>query len=88
MGFLGLDIRDSLENARKEVVRNGWGFPMAVDRDGFVGNLYGIGVGPTTVFAYPGGIAMSTAFGELDQQALTKRVRRLLSSSRERGLLP
>jgi hypothetical protein len=61
---------------------------MAVDRDGAVSGLYGIGVGPTTVFAYPGGKAMGTAFGELDRQELTQRVRRLLRSSRRLGLLP
>ena len=43
---------------------------MAVDRDGAVSGLYGVGVGPTTFFAYPGGIAMGTAFGELDEQEL------------------
>lgn len=86
--FVGLDIADSLENARREVTRHGWRFPMAVDRDGAVSALYGVGVGPTTFFAYPGGIAMDTAFGELDQQALTKRVRRLLRSARKRDLLP
>jgi thiol-disulfide isomerase/thioredoxin len=85
--FIGLDIADSLENARREVIKHGWRFPMAVDRDGAVSGLYGVGVGPTTFFAYPGGIAMGTAFGELDEQALTKRVQRLLASARKRGLL-
>jgi thiol-disulfide isomerase/thioredoxin len=88
VAFIGLDIADSLENARREVIEHGWKFPMALDRDGAVSGLYGIGVGPTTVFAYPGGKAMSTAFGELDRQALTQRVRRLLRSSRRLGLLP
>jgi thiol-disulfide isomerase/thioredoxin len=88
VAFIGLDIADSLENARREVLERGWGFPMAVDRDGAVSALYGVGVGPTTFFAYPGGTAMDTAFGELDRNELATRVRRLLRSSRERGLLP
>ena len=46
--FVGLDIADSLDEARKAVQENGWGFPMAVDRDGAVGVLYRVGVGPTT----------------------------------------
>jgi thiol-disulfide isomerase/thioredoxin len=87
VAFIGLDIADSLENARREVIEHGWRFPMAVDRDGAVSGLYGIGVGPTTFFAYPGGTAMDTAFGELDRQELTTRVRRLLRSSQKRGLL-
>ena len=88
VAFIGLDIADSLDNARKEVIEHGWRFPMAVDRDGAVSGLYGIGVGPTTFFAYPGGTAMDTAFGELDRQELTTRVRRLIRSSQKRGLLP
>jgi thiol-disulfide isomerase/thioredoxin len=88
VAFIGLDIRDSLENARREVLEHGWGFPMAVDRDGAVSALYGVGVGPMILFAYPGGTAMDTAFGELDHKELTTRVRRLLRSSRKRGLLP
>jgi peroxiredoxin len=86
--FVGLDIADSLENARKEVIDHGWRFPMAVDRDGAVSGLYGVGVGPTSFFAYPGGIAMETVFGELDRQELEVRLRRLLRSSRRLALLP
>jgi hypothetical protein len=88
VAFIGLDIADSLDNARKEVLEHGWRFPMAVDRDGAVSGLYGIGVGPTTFFAYPGGTAMDTAFGELDREELATRVRRLIRSSQKRGLLP
>jgi hypothetical protein len=87
VAFIGLDIADSKKNARREVLDNGWGFPMALDRDGAVSGLYRIGVGPTTFFAYPGGVAMETAFGELDERELAARVRRLVDSSRRRGLL-
>jgi peroxiredoxin len=86
--FLGLDIADSLGHARREVLENGWRFPMALDRDGAVSALYGIGVGPTTVFAYPGGLTMRTVFGELDADELTTRIERLLRSARRLGLLP
>jgi thiol-disulfide isomerase/thioredoxin len=88
VAFIGLDIRDSIENARREVLEHRWRFPMAVDRDGAVAGLYGVGVGPTTFFAYPGGIAMESQLGELDRQELTTHVRRLIRSSRKRGLLP
>jgi hypothetical protein len=87
VAFIGLDIRDSKSNARREVLRNGWRFPMALDRDGAVGGLYRVGGGPTTFFAYPGGISMTTEFGELDRRELETAVRRLLRSSRRRGLV-
>ena len=84
VGFVGLDVRDSKEDARKAVIENGWGFPMAVDRDGAVGVLYSVGVGPTTFFAYPDGILAAKALGELTEEELVSRVRRLERSSRKR----
>ena len=84
VAFVGLDIRDSKEEARDAVRDNGWGFPMAVDRDGAVGLLYSVGVGPTTFFAYRGGVLASKALGELSEEELIDRVRRLERTSRER----
>lgn len=82
--FIGVDVVDSKENARKEVVENGWRFPMAFDRDGAVSQIYGIGGGPTLVFAYPGGITMKVQLGDLDERELERQTRRLLSASRAR----
>lgn len=88
VAFIGLDIADSRSNAAREVRDHGWHFPMAVDPDGAVSALYRIAVGPLSFFAYPGGTAMGTAVGELDERELTARVNRLVNSSRRRGLLP
>jgi peroxiredoxin len=85
VGFVGLDTRDSESKARKAVLDHGWGFPMAVDRDGAVGTLYGVKVGPTTYFAYPGGVLMDSALGELTEQELVSRVRRLIRVSAKRA---
>jgi hypothetical protein len=82
--FIGLDVRDSKENARKEVLEHGWRFPMAYDRDGAVSQIYGIGGGPTLIFAYPGGITTDVHLGDLDDRELERRARRLLSESRRR----
>jgi hypothetical protein len=88
VGFVGLDVAGSKADARRRVLANGWRFPMAVDRDGAVSGLYRVGVGPMTFFAYPGGITMSTAFGELDERALVARVGRLVAASRRLELFP
>jgi hypothetical protein len=85
VAFVGLDIRASLKEARAAVVEHRWGFPMAVDRDGAVGLLYSVGVGPTTFFAYRGGVLAGKALGELTEEELTERVRRLVRTSRKRG---
>jgi hypothetical protein len=84
VAFLGLDIKDSLTNAGNEVRKHGWGFPMALDRDGAVSGLYGVVVGPTAFFVYPHGILMGKAYGELDQAALTRKVEALVQASRRR----
>ena len=84
VNFVGLDLRNSKDEARKAVQENGWGFPMAVDRDGAVGVLYSVGVGPTTFFAYRGGVLASKALGELSEEELIDRVRRLERTSRRR----
>jgi peroxiredoxin len=81
VGFVGLDIKDSLENAGKEVREHGWGFPMALDRDGAVSGLYGVRGGPTIFFAYPRGIMMVKVLGELDRQQLASRVEALVKVS-------
>jgi hypothetical protein len=88
VAFLGLDIADSVKSARRRVREHGWRFPMAVDPDGAVSGLYRIGGGPISFFAYPGGIAMETAFGELDEHELVTRVRQLLRAAERRGLWP
>jgi cytochrome c-type biogenesis protein len=85
VAFVGVDVRDSQDKARSIVTENGWRFPIGVDRDGAVGALYGVGVGPTTFFAYTGGVLAETAIGELDQRELEKRVRRLVRVSRRRA---
>jgi hypothetical protein len=57
---------------------------MAFDRDGAVSQVYGIGGGPTLVFAYPDGITMKVQLGDLDDRELEREARRLLSASRAR----
>ena len=84
VAFVGVDIRNSLEEARNSVQENGWGFPMAVDRDGAVGLLYSVGVGPTTFFAYRGGVLAAKTLGELSEEELVERVGRLERASRKR----
>ena len=84
VNFVGLDIRNSKDEARKAVEEHGWNFPMAFDRDGAVGVLYSVGVGPTTFFAYRGGVLANKALGELTEEELIDRIRRLERTSRKR----
>lgn len=73
-------------NDREEVGdivrRRGWTMPVAVDEDGAVVNLYGVGVCPTTVFSTPGGVVGRVELGNLTEDQLRARIRALLKRSR------
>jgi hypothetical protein len=62
--------------------RRRWTEPVAVDEDGAVVNLYGVGVCPTTVFSLRGGRVFRTALGNLTEDQLRSRVRQLLRRQR------
>jgi hypothetical protein len=57
------------------VRQRGWTFPVAVDRDLSVFNLYRVAVCPTTVFAFRGGKVESTAIHPLSQAQVSARLR-------------
>jgi peroxiredoxin len=90
VAFVGLDVRDSLDKARRTVLEHGWTFPMALDRDGAVSALYGVVVGPTTFFIYPrdrpdrAGVLREVVRHELTEAALGAHIAALERASRER----
>lgn len=57
------------------VKRHGWTFPVAVDRDLSVFNLYRVAVCPTTVFAFRGGKVEHTSIRPLDQAQVVAGLR-------------
>jgi len=59
--------------------RRRWRQPVAVDRDGALVNIYGVGICPVTVFAAAGGRVVDTALGNLTEQQLRARTERLLA---------
>jgi hypothetical protein len=72
-------------NSRAEAAqiarRRGWRQPVAVDADGAVVNLYGVGVCPVTVFAAAGGKVVETALGNLTESQLRSKTGRLVQGS-------
>lgn len=67
------------------VRRRGWRFPVAVDRDLAVFNLYRIGFCPTTVFSYRGGEVREARVKEaVSDGELRAAVRSLVRSQRAR----
>jgi len=56
---------------------HGWTFPVGVDHDGAVVNLYAIGVCPSTVFSGADGKVVETKLGNLDDRDLAEGIARI-----------
>lgn len=67
------------EELRRLAASRGWRQPVAIDEDGAVANLYGVGGCPTTVFARPGGRVMQTKLGNLTESELRSIAAQLAS---------
>ena len=72
--FFSRKERDEL---RRLVEGRRWTQPVAIDEDGAVANIYGVGGCPTTVFVRPGGKVAETALGNLTEAELLRKARRL-----------
>jgi peroxiredoxin len=76
VNFVGVIIRQKKADAAKLVRTHHWGFPVVLDRDGQVSNIYGIGGCPTTIFARKGGRVRATRLGNLSEAQLRAEVKR------------
>jgi hypothetical protein len=70
--------RKERDEVRRLVEARRWRQPVAVDQDGAVANLYGVGGCPTTVFARAGGKVVDTKLGNLTEEQLRRRAERLV----------
>jgi hypothetical protein len=75
--FVTVVSGDTKEEAKNLARVRRWHEPVAVDEDGSLVNLYGVGVCPITVFARDG-VVRSTIVGNLTEAELRRRARRLL----------
>jgi hypothetical protein len=66
------------DQVRRLVEERRWRQPVAIDTDGLVANLYGVGGCPTTVFARSGGRVVTTKLGNLTEEELRRRAQRLV----------
>jgi hypothetical protein len=74
--FVTVVSGDSREETEGLARQRGWRQPVAVDEDGSVVNLYGIGICPFTVFA-EGGRVRANRLGNLTEEQLRRRAERL-----------
>jgi len=75
--FVTVVSGDSQSETRNLAIARRWHEPVAVDTDGAVVNLYGVGVCPITIFARDGRVR-DTNVGNLTEAQLRERTRKLL----------
>ena len=75
--FVTVVSGDSQRQARGLARARRWRAPVAVDEDGAVVDLYGVGVCPVTVFANRGRVR-DTSIGNLTEEQLRRRSQRLI----------
>lgn len=73
--FAGVLVREDAGGAAKLVRERGWTFPVALDRDGLVSNLYGVSGCPTTVVVEPDGRVSRTWLGDVRVEQLARELR-------------
>jgi hypothetical protein len=70
--------RDKSNGEIRRLARaRGWSQPVAIDRDGTLPNLYGIGGCPTTIFLKPGGVVDDVRLGNLTEAQLRASAEKL-----------
>lgn len=84
VNFLSVNVRDDREIVTGLIDERGWSVPVGLDSDGAVSNLYRVGVCPTIVLAYPGGILYDARAGAVDIAGIEGLVEELLDASRLR----
>ena len=74
VNFVGVIIGESREDVDDLVAEHDWGFPVALDPDSVVFNLYRAADCPTTVTAEAGGEVVATRNGNLTEEELRAAV--------------
>jgi len=87
VNFLSVNIRDDPSTVADAIDERGWTVPVGLDRDGAVSNLYRVGICPTVVLAYPGGILYAAAArgGNYTAAELSDLIDELLAATRRRA---
>ena len=90
VNFLSVNVLDDRDRVAEIVRERGWELPVAHDADGAVSNIYAVGVCPTILLAYPGGLLYRAAIAppNLDQGEVGALIDELVeaSAARERKL--
>jgi len=84
--FLSVNILDNVDDVAAIADEHGWTVPVGHDRDGAVSNLLGIGICPTIVLVYPGGVQYEAEIkpGNFEQADIDELIDELIAASERR----
>jgi hypothetical protein len=86
VGFAAVAIGGERAGVRRLIASHGLGFPVGLDRDAALAQIYKVSSCPQVSFAYPGGVAQSRALLRRPARAVLRaRIAQLVAASRARG---
>ena len=89
VGFAAVGVKDGVSSTASLVRAKRLTFPVGVDAEGRLGQLYAMVSCPQVTFVYPGGIVQSPSLVDTPSLAtLRARVQKLVAASRARGWRP
>ncbi|HEX5308411.1 MAG TPA: hypothetical protein VFW38_04950 [Solirubrobacteraceae bacterium] len=89
VGFAAVAIKGETQPVRGLIVSGHLSFPVGLDRDGILVQLFRMATCPQVNFVYPGGVVQAPALlGSSTQAQLRERVTALLAAARARGWKP
>lgn len=84
--FAAVSIKGSRKDLRSLIKKYSLGFPLGIDKDGALAELYKVSSCPQLTFAYPGGVVQSKALLiDPPLSTLRARVAELLTATRARN---
>lgn len=87
--FAAMAIKGETQPIRRLIADERLTFPVGLDRDGILVQLYRVATCPQVNFVYPGGVVQAPALlGTSTQAQLRRRVAALLAGARARGWKP
>ena len=78
LNFLSVNVLDDRRDVAEIVRERGWQVPVAHDADGAVSNIFGVGICPTILLAYPGGIQHAAEIRPTDDNFTPAQIEELL----------
>jgi hypothetical protein len=86
VGFVGVAIGGERASVRRLIAAHGLGFPVGLDKDAALAQVYKVSSCPQVTFVYPGGVVQSRALLNRPVRAVLRaRIAELVAGAKTRG---